>query len=621
MVENKDIEKSVLEWTSKHIKIKDFKFRENQLSEITDIVSTVVDNKAETKFIEAPTGSGKSIICIVSAGVLSDCYDMTSYILCSDLYLWHQYEEFIFQNDLDFGTLKGITGNYTCTENNQDLLCGSCKIAGISYSQLKNEKFINDFGWECSKSCEYMLNRFHAEEAKVTLMTYQLWLYQMNVVNSRADSNAQITFNERDVVFCDECHKVPDIIQGFCTPAVLPSRDFTKMMDIFQYADKNSLMVSKEHSDERDFIGNVYNERDFHNSLMDIYREMCNEDNTQERDYELFKSLADQMKPLNEVADQIKEKAKSLMNKRKHVSKELMKILGDLGWLGNYNCYMTDFINAISSTGIDYLVKNISMSKKSAEKSIVFNCAKEDLLCNIYLNSHAKHKIMLSATIGGKDAFDDNIGIKFTKSKKSEMHRLGSTFDFSNSPIYYFPEYSLSFAKMDDNYPKICQIAYQIMQMHPNEKGIIHSGSYQNALRFLQNAPENVKSRILCYNDSHEKEELLERYQQSSNLVLVGPSIIEGLDMPDDLCRFIIILKVPYPSLKDNLVKAKIKLFPKWYSSTTANSIVQGIGRGIRNKHDWCQTYILDGSFSQLYNKTLSNFPKEFTERLKIVKL
>jgi Rad3-related DNA helicase len=106
----------------------------------------------------------------------------------------------------------------------------------------------------------------------------------------------------------------------------------------------------------------------------------------------------------------------------------------------------------------------------------------------------------------------------------------------------------------------------------------------------------------------------------SQNTILIGPTLNEGIDLPGDKCRFIIILKVPYPQIKDRLVEAKMHLFPLWYNYTTSNQIIQGIGRGNRFKDDWCITYILDSCFFNLYMATKEQYPKELQERIKIYK-
>jgi Rad3-related DNA helicase len=71
--------------------------------------------------------------------------------------------------------------------------------------------------------------------------------------------------------------------------------------------------------------------------------------------------------------------------------------------------------------------------------------------------------------------------------------------------------------------------------------------------------------------------------------------------------------------LADKLVKKKIELFPKWYASSTASKVIQGIGRGNRNKEDWCITYILDGCFHRLYEETKEQFPEELRARISVL--
>ena len=98
------------------------------------VIKSILNDNRETSIIEAPTGSGKSLISIISAGVLSKYYHKSSYILCSDLFLWQQYADFIQNKDLKiFGYIKGAIGNSTCFTNKQDLSCGRCRLAKVTY--------------------------------------------------------------------------------------------------------------------------------------------------------------------------------------------------------------------------------------------------------------------------------------------------------------------------------------------------------------------------------------------------------------------------------------------------------------------------------------------------------
>lgn len=66
----------------------------------------------------------------------------------------------------------------------------------------------------------------------------------------------------------------------------------------------------------------------------------------------------------------------------------------------------------------------------------------------------------------------------------------------------------------------------------------------------------------------------------------------------------------------DQYVKKKMERFPLWYRSATSNSIIQGIGRGVRYDSDYCETFILDACFYDLYQSTKSQYPKELQGRI-----
>ena len=78
-------------------------------------------------------------------------------------------------------------------------------------------------------------------------------------------------------------------------------------------------------------------------------------------------------------------------------------------------------------------------------------------------------------------------------------------------------------------------------------------------------------------------------------------------------------MKVPYPSLADKFISAKRDFNPQWYAETTSISVLQGVGRGVRNEKDWCVTFILDGCFNNLLSSCRNMFPQEFIDRMQII--
>ena len=178
----------------------------------------------------------------------------------------------------------------------------------------------------------------------------------------------------------------------------------------------------------------------------------------------------------------------------------------------------------------------------------------------------------------------------------------------------------MSFREKETSFQYLKKVIYSICETKfSDQRGMIQTGSYAFAKQLYNDAPLNVKQRMLLYNGSREKTTCIKIHELSDNTILVGPSLNEGIDLPGELCRFIIIMKVPYPSLADKLVKEKMKLFPLWYNSTTSNDIIQGIGRGVRFDGDWCVSYILDACFWKLYLETQDQYSNEFKNRLNII--
>ena len=606
------IRNQIIEWVSKHLG-DSFVFRKHQLETIEDIISNIVNKVHHTHIIEAPTGSGKSLLCIISAGVLAEYYDMKSYILCSDLYLYSQYEDFIRINKLDFGALKGQTGNYYCDKNGEDMRNAECRIAKLSWSKMYRYKDVEQLGFGCARYCTYLTARKKAQNAKVTLMTYQLYFYMINIVKNQVE---KAPFTNRDVIFCDECHNIPSLVQSQYSPTIRLS-DLDKLINIYQY---NMRLQGGLFDNEESCPRLPWNSiNDLRKQFVDLWDVFSNENESKD-----FKSIFEYIDMIKKFSITVEHLEDALATKKRsglRFTKKDIEMYKVSSWYRNYCCFLNDFSTAISDCGPEYLVKthNIPNNDKG-ELTISFNCAKEDYMCWKYLLSTANNNVLMSATVGMKEAFDDNIGMKFSEEEQSYMQRIPSTFDFSKSPIIINTRYKMSYSCKEFTFPKIREMIYYIVRQYKDFRGMIQTGSYANAKDIYDNAPYDIKQRFQLYNNSSEKHWTIEMHKALDNSVIIGPTLVEGIDLPDDLCRFIIIAKVPYPNLKDKLVTAKMKLFSQWYDSETANSIIQGIGRGNRHPKDWCVTYILDGCFENLFNKTISQFPMELRLRMQVTR-
>lgn len=613
MITREEIEERIYDWVYDNIG-RDFEFRPYQFEKITDIIENILITKENhTHVIEAPTGSGKSLIIIISAGVLSKYYGMTSYILCSDLFLFDQYAKFLEDNPkINFGMIKGQSGNYKCLINEQDARNGDCRLAQISWASLFNQDKAIELGYPCAKDCEYVKARKKAIKAKVVLMTYQLFLFTMFWSKKTKLDNY---FKTRDIIFCDECHNIPDIIQNKFSPTFY-SKEIEKLMEIYHQSEMRSYNLFDNEGYD---IHKIYSEDDFKSKLTSIYDKFCDEHSSKIDDYETICELGEILNNLNPTLSTLENIIGEAKRKGKLTSKEDLNLYKTISHVRNAMCYWSDLTRTLADipNPQEYLVKQIELTKDN-EKKANFSCSKEDWMIFKYILSEANWKVFLSATVGGKEAYEENIGARFTEEKCVKFDVVPSTFDFSKSPVYFLNKYKMSFKEKDASFEALKPIIYNLIRKHSGQRGIIQTGSYDFAKKLMFYAPPEISSRLLSYNGSREKKDIVNVHQMMDDTILIGPTLVEGIDLPDDLCRFIIILKVPYPNLKDKLVNEKIKLFPLWYESKTSNSIIQGIGRGVRNAKDYCTTYILDACFYKLYLDTKSQYSKELQERIMI---
>lgn len=214
---------------------KDFKFRPNQRETVENICNHYLEDPNGTVVIDAPTGTGKSIIAMWCSYILKHLGNQ-GYIITSDKMLQSQYEKDFMTYKLDWPSVKGVD-NYECDVNGLPFSVGECKMRGYSHAQSES--------LPCARTCDYLNARKKAIDRPVTLLNYSFWLIQQNYVNRRLAQkqsekdndipqiggpmalNAELDldqfdnffpFKKRDFCFFDEAHKVDEIVQEHFSP-------------------------------------------------------------------------------------------------------------------------------------------------------------------------------------------------------------------------------------------------------------------------------------------------------------------------------------------------------------------------------------------------------------------
>jgi len=605
----------------------DFEFRENQLEVISKIVKNCIEeNASQSHLVQAPTGSGKSIILILAALTLAEYYDKRSFLLCSDLSLWKQYDDFIDSHkELKYkiGRIKG-SSNYVCQKNNKEVNKGECKVAKVSWKTLLSPALAEQCGYDCARWCPYVKARRQALASKVTIMTYQMYF---RAVAGHFDPSSMFGWSVRPVVFCDECHNIPSLLQGAYCPQLKDS-NLSKLLHIYDYAmSLNNNMFADEWQEELSSLSTDV--ATTHNQLKDQLERLFNDiydcqDNSMLMDK--VSAYKNKISQFNGIVEKIMEKLSSNIKGKGYVSSTEYEVYEECEWQQRHESMLTTYLTVIvGEDNKDYVVvtpnehtiemfshKSGKMVKKK-ERTIDLQCAKEDYIAKNFLFLGPEHVIMTSATIGNMKSFEENLGID-----NASEDNLPSLFDFSNSPIYVLSRWKMSQKFKEESFPKVQKAAYELCNRYTQKKGIIQTWTYDLAKRIYEEAPGNLRDRMLLYNDAKEKRDLIDYHKKTVQpTILVGPTLNEGIDLPGDECRFIIMLKMPYPYLGSKLVSRKKDLYEGWYQNETLRTIIQSIGRGVRYDGDWCQTYILDGSFGFFYYQMKNSFPLETQHRFK----
>ena len=191
-------------------------------------------------------------------------------------------------------------------------------------------------------------------------------------------------------------------------------------------------------------------------------------------------------------------------------------------------------------------------------------------------------------------------------------------FPLDNRPFYAFINLpKLNIDTFNEVFPRYCIITDGIIEQYSSSTNvIIHSVSYKNAELYKENS--RLKDRIFIPT-SDEVKEIAKHIKPG--MIVVSPSIVEGVDLGDGLASVQIFMKCPYPYLGDLWVKKKMELDQGWYSYATLLAIIQGSGRGIRSATDKADTFCLDPSFKGLLMRNGEYVPKWFENSIKFIDL
>jgi ATP-dependent DNA helicase DinG len=229
----------------------------------------------------------------------------------------------------------------------------------------------------------------------------------------------------------------------------------------------------------------------------------------------------------------------------------------------------------------------------------------------------ASKTLIMSATVLNLKAFCKSVGMSLDDVRYIQVQ---SDFPVENRVIYPLNIAYLNYGNLHstDAMSRIAKTVDNLMSTHKNDKGIIHTTSYEQLNFIKENLSRANARRLLLTDPEIQRDEIISQHMSTQRpTVLISPSLHTGLDLKDDLSRFQIITKVPYPNKSDRWTNAKREVDEEWYYWQTALKLIQAYGRSIRSKDDWAKTYILDSAFGYFVNKNKNILPNWFTVAIK----
>jgi ATP-dependent DNA helicase DinG len=566
----KEFEKTYLESS--------FVWRKGQRNVIIEIIQTYLEKKHSIIICDLPTGAGKSLVAMVVSFILNKQHKK-GYILTSDTSLQDQYEKDINRFMLPWGSIKGID-HYTCIDNGEKYSCGTCKTRNKSPKSM-----------HCFNQCAYINARDFASKSDTAILNYNYWLIMQNYVNRNdedTDGNFSL-FPSRDFTICDEAQKILDIVQNHYSPR-FNKNTVEKLNTLSNFFNVHKV---KDHSLDVNVIEGCIDEMWKSEDQDTLNGHMC--------------SIENSLRSFNKSTEVLKDKIDEEY-KHKKIPKEWLVAVYLSEWVKDLHCKVQDYNYIIRQTSTRNLVKNPSVDE------LVFNCLEEKYLMDNYFHQYTGFTVLMSATFADPKTYMKTINISSAKYIKAE-----NTFSYEKSPIYYWPKRRMSYKQFDQNKGWLYEKINEIIESHQNESGLIHSASYDLTNKIKLNLSKNNQKRTFVYNGTEEKNRALDTLKMTNDKVIMGPSLITGINLQDDHCRFIIFPKIPFPSLNDRFIKTKMNIDPEWYKLKTIVNILQGAGRGIRSEKDWAITYILDACFGDLLHDNRKSFPLEFIQRIRVI--
>lgn len=546
--------------------------RKGQVETVNEMLTQYIDNKINNVVLSGSTGSGKSILAVVTTNCLYELLESTeekkaydqarSYILMHTNTLTKQYSE-TFKNYNQFLTLKGAK-NYECPVVRDT--AESCMLRNVK-GTLK-PKILP----KACKFCEYRETR-----QKMMITPHIITNYAYFFVSALYAKNLQ----ERLITVYDESHLVNDIFAGHL------DLNITVKKIAFLRRVLNDLKITDSERRQGRLMG---------------FQQRIAQNKVKESNYKVF--MENFFGLLKEIGAEYEAKALELylMDKKDDYKRYLKASKVFTTFRSRYKVFVEHNYESV-----------IDIDRTKVSLKPIFIKKMFELL------NKSKYNLFMSATIN-KEYISQTLDIPI---EKLAFVKPDPAFAPETKEIIFINHQPYNYRTMNDYkvLMDIGNICKDIVEKHSHESGIILTPSFdlnEKIAKELRNYRKLSGIKIIeQVRGQHLSIPLEEHKKYKGPSVLLSPSLYEGIDLPNDQSRWQIFVKAPYASLGDKRIKQILKKYPDIYKINTLFKIIQGFGRSTRHENDHSVTYCLDAHLWKLYKDRENKWKDEF----KIIKL
>lgn len=464
----------------------------------------------------------------------------------------------------------------------------------LTMTNQLQEQYLNDF--------DYMLTEIKGKRN-----------YSCNFRRSCKDCymENQVSDNGKPLPKCEDCEYKLAVQKAQRSPTVITNYNYLWYAGNYakQWNGRDLLILDEAHNFEKKIMSLVtkrLNRRTIYQEYhFDIFDTIESGDKPLEyaKTPEYWQNILDKLIEAEyswlSIMETYTAKEKNTHERRLSYYMELQSDLNKEDWIIEVPS-KADILNDISYME-DGRIKGLSVEFKP----LMINEYSEDLL------KFGDKKLFMTGTLGNKQRFCHWNGID--QDDTFYMY-IKSPFPIKNRPI--IKKYVCNMSGFTNRVPnwktnKALETIKDIISNHRNEKGVIHTSSNQQAWWIKK----SIGSKNIWVVQGDSRADTIRYFEHSNKpVVLVGAGIKDGVDFADNKCRYQIIFKMPKPSIASTQTIIRAKKDPVWYAYQTIQPLVQSYGRGIRNEHDYCTTYVLDSEFDNLLTNYTDLFNEYFLE-------